>query len=125
MDDGGGGDPDDQKGAVRVKGVREGHELFFGIMNQIELDNPDLPCAVHEFDKKSIVHVSISPEMNFTVRPALGQVAKLYIEKTKRNGLALDRDSALSIDRDPNDFRGFIGLALGGGEFELKRGKGE
>jgi len=67
MEDGGGGDPDDQEGAVRLKGVREGHVLFFGIMDEVELDDADLPGSIHQFNKKAVVHALISSKMNLSI----------------------------------------------------------
>ena len=72
MEGGGGGDPDDQKGAARVKEVREGHVLFFGIMDEVELHDSDVTGAVHELDKKAVIHTSISPELNFSIRLGVG-----------------------------------------------------
>ena len=68
----GGSEPQKEKKFMAGGGVKEGHELFFGIVEEVELNDADLPGSIHQVDKKAVVHALISAKMDLSIYLTLG-----------------------------------------------------
>ena len=68
----GGSEPQKEKKFMAWGGVKEGHELFFGIVEEVELNDADLPGSIHQVDKKAVVHALISAKMDLSIYLTLG-----------------------------------------------------
>jgi hypothetical protein len=67
-----GSEPQKEKKFIAGGGVKEGHELFFGIVDEVKLNDPDLPGSIHQIDKKAVVHALISAKMDLSIYLTLG-----------------------------------------------------
>jgi hypothetical protein len=67
-----GSEPQKEKKFIAWGGVKEGHELFFGIVDEVKLNDADLPGSIHQLDKKAVVHALISAEMDLSIYLTLG-----------------------------------------------------
>ena len=60
-------EPEKEKNFISGSGVKESHWLFFGIVDEIKLDDADLPSSIHQIDKKAVIHALISTKMNLSI----------------------------------------------------------
>jgi hypothetical protein len=62
-----GSEPEKEKKFIAGGGVREGHKLFFGIVDEVKLDDANLPSSIHQLDKKAVVHFLIPAKMDLSI----------------------------------------------------------
>ena len=67
-----GSEPEKEKKFIAGGGIKESHKLFFGIVDEVELNDANLPSSIHQLDKKAIVHSAIPSKMNFSIYLTLG-----------------------------------------------------
>ena len=67
-----GSEPEKEKKFIAGGGVKEGHELFFGIVDEDKLNDADLTGSIHQIDKKAVVHALISAKMDLSIYLTLG-----------------------------------------------------
>lgn len=67
-----GSEPEKEKKFIAGGRVKEGHELFFGIVDEVKLNDADLTGSIHQIDKKAVVHALISAKMDLSIRLTLG-----------------------------------------------------
>ena len=67
-----GSEPEKEKKFIAGGGVKEGHKLFFRIVDEVKLNDADLPGLIHQLDKKAVVHALISAKMDLSIYLTLG-----------------------------------------------------
>ena len=67
-----GSEPEKEKKFIAGGGIKESHKLFFGIVDEVKLDDADLPSSIHQLDKKAVVHSLISAKMDLSIYLTLG-----------------------------------------------------
>ena len=117
-----GSEPEKEKKFIARGGVREGHKLFFGIVDEVKLNDANLPGSIHQLDKKAVVHALISAKMDLSIYLTLGYGLEFLIELGERNGRALESDRSFCINRHEDDLRGCVRLPMRCGKLDLEGG---
>ena len=115
-----GSEPEKEKNFIAGGGIKESHELFFGVVDEVKLDDANLPSSIHQLDKKAVVHSLISAKMDLSIYLTLGYGLEFLIELGERNGRALESDRPFGIDRNEDDFGGCVRLPVCGGKLDLE-----
>ena len=67
-----GSEPEKEKKFIAGRGIKESHKLFFGIVDEVKLNDADLPGSIHQLDKKAVVHALIPAKMDLSIWLTLG-----------------------------------------------------
>lgn len=89
MEGDGGEEASEEKRDFGARAKGEGHGLFFRFVNEVELNDADLAGAIHELDKKTIIHCLIPAKVHFGRGLAAGEGPEFFLKKGQRDGEAL------------------------------------